>query len=278
MQIRIVSKIILVLLVFCSIFSFDSAWAKKTHGRSGWISARSAIFSNSTAGVRYYGKNVHLRVLPASTTKVMTALLVLERLPLDRVLTVSARATRVQPTTIALKVGEQFTVRDLLFAVLMKSANDASIVLAEAVAGSETEFVRMMNNRARELGAVNTRFANSNGLPTPKIKQYTSAYDMYLIFRKAIQNDFFRRVLKLRYHKIVSQGGRTVLLKTHNKILMTNWNQKVYGKTGYTRGAKQCFVGYIMKGNELCIISVFGCSHRWKDIKYIIERYSRIDL
>jgi len=162
--------------------------------------------------------------------------------------------------------------------VLMKSANDASIVLAEAVSGSEYEFVKLMNQRARELGAVNTRFANSNGLPSPNVKQYTTAYDMTQILRKAIQNDFLRRVIKLRYYKITSKGGRVVLLRSHNKILMTNWKQKVYGKTGFTRAAKQCFVGYIMKGNEVCIIAVFGCSHRWKDIKYIIERYSGIDL
>ncbi|MCB9771677.1 MAG: D-alanyl-D-alanine carboxypeptidase [Candidatus Omnitrophica bacterium] len=256
----------------------EVAFAKKSKRRSSSaVSAKAAIFSNSTAVKRYYGKNVHMRVPPASTTKVMTALLVLENLPMDKVLTVSSRATQVQPTTINLRVGEKFTVRDLLLAILLKSANDASIVLAEAVAGSEEKFVAMMNKRAREIGARNTKFVNSNGLPSRKT-QYSSPYDMYLIFRKAVENDFFRRTLKLRYHKITSSGGRQVMLKSHNKILLNDWKQKIYGKTGYTRAAKSCFVGYLMKGNDICIIAVFGCTRRWEDIKHIVERYGGIDL
>ncbi len=271
-------SIFLVAGILSGILFPDEAWAKRSRRRNSAVSARSAIFSNATAVKRYYGKNVHLRVPPASTTKVMTALLVLERLPLDKVLTVSPRAVLVQPTTINLRVGEQFTVKDLLLAVLMNSANDASVVLAEAVAGSEEAFVGLMNQRARQLGAQNTKFANSNGLPSRRVSQYTSAYDMYMIFRKAVENDFFKKAIKLRYHKIVSVGGRSVLLKSHNKILLTNWKHKLYGKTGYTRAAQKCFVGYLMKGEDVCIIAVYGCLRRWEDIKYIIERYGRIDL
>ncbi len=269
---------IFLVTVICVGFIFpDVASARKKRYRGGRVSARAAIFSNATAVKRYYGKNVDLRVAPASTTKVMTALLVLENLPLDKVLTVSPRAVLVQPTTINLKVGEQFTVRDLLLALLMNSANDASIVLAQGVAGSEEAFVEMMNRRARELGAKNTKFANSNGLPT-RTPQYTSAYDMYMIFRKALENDFFKRAIKVRYFQIFSVGGRSVLLKSHNKILLTNWKQKIYGKTGYTRAAQKCFVGYLMKGNDICIIAVYGCYKRWQDIKYIVERYGGVDL
>lgn len=269
---------VFVIVFGTGVFVPNLALAKKSRKSASYVSARSAIFSNSTAVKRYYGKNVSMRVLPASTTKVMTALLVLERLPMDRVLTVSPRAVVVQPTKINLRVGEKFTVRDLLFALLMNSANDASIVLAEAVAGSERAFVTMMNQRARELGARNTKFANSNGLPTRRVKQYTSAYDMYLIFREAIKNDFFRKVIKLRYYQITSLGGRRVYLKNHNKILSKDWKRKIYGKTGYTRAAQQCFVGYLMRGNDVCIIAVFGCSRRWADIKHIIEHYGGIDL
>ena len=242
------------------------------------VTARSAIFSNSTAARRYYGKNVHMRVPPASTTKVMTALLVLEKLPLDQVVTISSRAVQVQPTIVHLRPGEKFLVRDLLFALLLKSANDASVALAEAVSGSEQDFVELMNQRARQLGAKNTRFANSNGLPAKGVKQYTSAYDMYLIFREAIKNDFFKRAIKLRYKTISSRAGRTITLKSHNKILLNDWKQKIYGKTGYTRAAKSCFVGYLMKGKQVCIIAVFGCTRRWDDIKSIVEQYGGIDL
>ncbi|MCR4337790.1 MAG: D-alanyl-D-alanine carboxypeptidase [Candidatus Omnitrophica bacterium] len=245
---------------------------------AGAVSARSAIFSNSTRVVRYYGKNVHTKVPPASTTKVMTALLVLERLDLDDTVTVSSRATYPQPSKLHVRPGEKFKVRDLLYAVLMSSANDASVVLAEAVAGSEGKFVQMMNQRARQLGAKNTKFVNSHGLPSGKTHQYTTAYDMYLMFRAALQHDFFKLVIKKKYKTISSLDGRNFHLKSHNKILFKGWKQSLYGKTGYTRSAGQCFVGYLTKGDDICIIAVFGCTRRWDDIKHIVSRYGGIVL
>lgn len=241
------------------------------------VSARSAIFSNSTKVVRYYGKDVHKRVLPASTTKVMTALLVLEKLSLNDVVTVSHRATLPQPSKLFLKQGEKFRVKDLLYAILLKSANDASVVLAEAVAGSEAKFVRMMNDRAKQLGAKHTKFANSNGLPT-QAEQYTTAYDMYLIFRAALKHGFFRTAVRQKYKTITSLGGRTFKLKTHNKILFFDWKNKLNGKTGYTRAAGACFVGYLEKNGDICIIAVFGCTRRWDDIKHIVSTYGGIPM
>ena len=212
------------------------------------VSAQAAIFSNSTKVVRYYGKNVHSRVLPASTTKVMTALLVLERLSMEQVVTTSEAATRPQPSKIYARNGERFRVKDLLYALLLNSANDASVILAEAVAGSEQNFVTLMNKRARQLGAKHTRFANSNGLPS-KQKQYTTPYDMYLIFRAAIKHDFFKTLVQTKYKTITSLDGRQIKLKSHNKMLFfSDWKRPLYGKTGYTRAAKACFVGYLMRG------------------------------
>lgn len=266
-----------ILFFFVSaLLSAPSLAAKKK--RFSGISARSAIFSNATKGIRYYGKKVHMKVLPASTAKVMTALIVLERLPLDKVVTVSRRASSAPPSKIAAQPGEKFYVRELLYALLLKSANDASIALAEAVAGSEWEFVQLMNKRAKRLGATNTRFANSSGLPTKGAKQWTTAYDMYLIFKEAMKHTFFKTVIKHRYKNIKSLSGRVFKLKSHNKILFQDWKRKVYGKTGWTRTARSCFVGYVMKGQDVCIIAVFGCSRRWSDIKYIISKYGGIPL
>jgi len=241
------------------------------------VSCKSVIFSDSTKVKRLYGKRVHDRVLPASTTKVMTALLVMERLKLDQYITVPHNATKASPTKLYLEPGEQYKVRDLLYAILLKSANDASIVLAEAVAGSEKKFVKMMNQRAKKLGANQTRFSNSNGLPT-KATQYTTAYDMYLIFRKAIRHKFFREAIKLKYRTITSKGGRAIKLKTHNKILFKDWKRKIYGKTGYTHAAKACFVGTLQKGTSTLIIAVFGCTKRWDDIKHVVSYYGGISL
>jgi len=242
------------------------------------VSCRSAIFSNSTKKVRYYGKSVHERVIPASTTKVMTALIVLENLSLDSWVTVSHNATLPQPSKINVKQGEQYKVRDLLYAVLLSSANDAAVVLAEAVAGTHWDFVTMMNKKAQQLGAKHTRYANAHGLPTKKNDQYTTAYDMYLIFREALKYPFFRDAIKHRYKTISSKDGRQVGLKSHNKILFKGWRKNVYGKTGYTQSAGACFVGTIEKGKETLIIAVFKCKNRWDDIKYIISHFAGIQL
>lgn len=253
--------------------------AKKSKNYNNVITAKSVIFSDSTAKKRLYGKDIYKRVLPASTLKVMTALLVLEKLSLDKVVAVSSFATTPQPSKIGVKAGEKYQVRDLLYAILLKSANDASIVLAEAVAGSEEKFVAMMNKRARQLGCKNTMFANSHGLPDDDA-QYTTAYDMYLIFREALKYPFFRQAIQYRYKTIYSEGGRKIALTSHNDILFSKWNQKIYGKTGYTRSAKACFVGYYQKNGHDFIIAIFGCQsgRRWKEVKRIVSAYGGINL
>ncbi len=226
---------------------------------------------------RLYGKGVHTRILPASTAKVMTALLVIEKLPLGQYVTVSKAATLVQPTVINLKPGERYKVKDLLYAILIKSANDASVVLAEAVSGSEANFVQLMNQRAKQLGAKHTKFANSNGLPS-RAKQYSTAYDMYMIFRRALRHSFFRQAITFKNKTIQSKDGRQVLLTSHNKILFKDWKKKIYGKTGYTRAAQACFIGTIKKGDSDLIIGVFGCPKRWEDIKHVVSTYGKIPL
>lgn len=248
------------------------------HAASKGVTCKSMIFSDSTKVKRLYGKNVHTKVLPASTTKVMTALLVMDHLPLDRYVTVGVRATHAQPSKINVKSGEKYKVGDLLLAILLSSANDASIVLAEAVAGSESKFVQMMNNKAKAIGAKHTRFANSNGLPSKVGTQYSTAYDMYLVFRQAMQYPFFRETIKKKYATITSAGGRKVSLKTHNKMLFMGWKKNIYGKTGWTRAAGACFVGTLQKGDSMLIIGAFGCTDRWNDIKRVVTGYGGVAL
>lgn len=268
-------RIILLLATACLLVLSSAVFAK---GSRRAISCQSAIFSDSTKVKRLYGKGVHNRILPASTTKVMTALLVMENLSLNERISVSRAATYAQPSKINVAPGEQYFVKDLLYAILIKSANDASIVLAEAVAGSEQNFVKMMNKKAKQIGAKHTKFANSNGLPTKGGSQYSTAYDMYLIFREALKHKFFRNAIRLKSKTIHSTSGRKIVLHSHNKILFYNWNQKIYGKTGYTRAAKACFVGTLNKGSSTLIIGVFGCTDRWDDIKHIVSYYGGISL
>jgi serine-type D-Ala-D-Ala carboxypeptidase (penicillin-binding protein 5/6) len=271
------SKKINRLIIF--LFVFYAAFIGLAEARKGYcVTCDSAIFSNSSTGTRLYGKDVDQRVYPASTTKVMTALLVMERLSLDQYVTVNPSAINVQPSIIAVRPGERYTVRDLLYAILLNSANDASIVLAEAVAGSENNFVQLMNQRARQIGAGHTQFANSNGLPSGRQAQYTTAYDMYLIFRQALKYPLFEQIMRTKIKAIYSQGGRKIYLRNHNKLLFKGWDREIFGKTGYTRSARSCFIGALQHKGHTYIIGVFGCNKRWTDIKHIVSRYGRISL
>ena len=240
------------------------------------ITANTALLWDPANNQRYYDLGADREVFPASTTKILTALLVLENLPLDKYVTVSQHATQVPQTKLGLRAGETFRVRDLLYGLILKSANDAAVVLAEAVAGSEEKFVDMMNARARQLGAMHTHFANPHGLPSQGA-QFTTASDMALIFSQVLKNDFFRQAITFKYLVVYSKEGHRFFLKSHNRSLFLNWKQHVFGKTGYTIEAQSCFVGYIPKGNGILVIAVYGCRKRWTDMKYIIERYGRIE-
>ena len=271
-------QLTVVVLAGLLFFPSEAGAARKSKASSGRrVTAKAAILWDSSSGKRLYGKHINQRVQPASTTKVMTALLVLERLPLDAYVTVPPAATQPQPSKLFLHPGDKYRVRDLLYAILLNSANDASVVLAYAVAGSEQNFVQMMNDRARKLGAHNTKFANSHGLPS-KQSQYSTPYDMSLILREALKNDFFRQAITSKFKTIYSKDGRKHILKSHNKMLFKGWNQYVYGKTGYTRLAQSCFVGFTQRGKRELIVAVFGATQRWQDIKYIVERYGGVDL
>lgn len=273
-------RVFLVTCLIAAALPPSAAEAKKrsTKRKAQSVSADSAILISERGGRKYYGRDIHEKVLPASTTKVMTALVVLERKRLDDIVTVSKNATRALPSKIDIKPGEKYRIRDLLYAALLSSSNDASVALAEAVAGSEEKFVKLMNDRARRMGAKNTLFANAHGLPSEK-PQYTTAFDMTLMFREALKKRFFRDAIKIRYITIYSQGGRKISLKSHNKALFKGWKKGVYGKTGYTTAARACFVGHVdKKEGETVIIAVFGCSRRWEDVKYILEYYGGMDL
>ena len=241
------------------------------------MTANTALLWDPASNQRYFDLGADREVFPASTTKVLTALLVLENLPLDKYVTVSEHATQVPQTKLGLRAGETYRVRDLLYGLILKSANDAAVALAEAVAGSEGKFVDMMNARARQIGAMHSHFANPHGLPSAG-PQFTTASDMALIFNQALKNDFFRQAITYKYLVICSKDGRRCFLKSHNKTLFLNWKQHVFGKTGFTFEAQSCFVGYIPKGNDILIIAVYGCRKRWTDMKYIIEHYGHIDL
>jgi len=240
------------------------------------IKSRAAVAMDAATGRVLYAKNPEHFLMPASTTKLMTALVVIDNVGLGDIVTVSRKAAKTAPMKVGLKEGDKVTIEALLHAALIKSANDAAVALAEAVAGSEEEFVKLMNKKAVEIGAENTKFINANGLPGRG--QHITAHDLAKIMRVAILSPVLKEILNTRVTEVATQSGRTVLIANTNRLL---WYDEdiVGGKTGYTRQARHCFVCAGTRKNEIIIVAVLGAPSRgllWKESENLIAFGSKV--
>ncbi len=229
------------------------------------VESRAAVVMDAATGRVLYAKNPELHLMPASTTKLMTALITVERANLSDVVTVSRAAANVAPTRSGFKEGDRVTVETLLYAALMKSANDAAAALAEAVGGSQAEFVQLMNRKALAIGATDTRFINPNGLPGKG--QHTTAFDLAKIMRQAIKHPVLKDILGTRVTELSTEGGKTVMVKNTNKLLWTD-DELLGGKTGFTYAARHCFVCAGERSENMLIVALLGAPSRsalWKE-------------
>ncbi|MBI5848701.1 MAG: D-alanyl-D-alanine carboxypeptidase [Nitrospirae bacterium] len=240
------------------------------------IQARAAVVMEASTGRVLYAKNPELRLMPASTTKLMTALIAVEKVNLKDVVTISRNAVNAAPTKSGLKEGDKVTVETLLYAALMKSANDAAVALAEAVAGSETEFVQLMNRKAIALNATDTKFINPNGLPGKG--QYTTAYDLSKIMRQAIKHPVLKEILGTRAAELSTEAGKTFFVKNTNKLLWSD-DELLGGKTGFTNAARHCFVCAGERDNNTLIVALLGAPSRtelWKETEDLMAFGSKV--
>ena len=229
------------------------------------VGARAAIIMDAASGEVIWEKNPDEVLPPASTTKVMTAILALESGRLDDSLRVSSYASETAPSKIGLHPGQRMQLRNLLYALLLNSANDAATVIAEGLAGSEDAFAARMTARAHQLGASDARFANAHGLTAPGHEE--SARDLAILFRHGLTLPLFREILGTRTVQVPIEGGyQHVVLRSHNRLL-TGYTYPVIGKTGYTRAARRCFVGAAQHDNREVIIALMGATDLWGDAK-----------
>ncbi|MDP2158279.1 MAG: D-alanyl-D-alanine carboxypeptidase family protein [Nitrospirota bacterium] len=219
------------------------------------IKARAAVVMEAETGRVLFAKNPELRLFPASTTKLMTALVVLDHMQPDAVVIVSKRAAAASATKIGLRQGDTITISALLHAALIRSANDAAIALAEAVAGSEEAFVELMNRKAVSLGLYNTRFINPNGLPGTG--QYTTALELAVMMREAVRQPLLKEILTTRVADVSTIEGRTKTITNTNHFLWSD-RELMLGKTGYTREAGHCFVGAGDWGSGQLVVALLG--------------------
>jgi D-alanyl-D-alanine carboxypeptidase (penicillin-binding protein 5/6) len=216
-----------------------------------------------------YAKNPTMKQPPASTTKLVTAMVAIDSLPLDKVITISRNAASLGA---ALREGDRFTVRQVLNLALIKSINGAAVALAEAVSGSEEDFAELMNKKALSIGAHDTRYINASGLPGKG--QYITAYDLALIMQKALEYPLIAEIIGTRNKIITSQDGRSVHVSNTNKLL---WSDKdlLGGKTGYTNAARHCLAFAADRGDTTLVAAILGDSSRkdlWRSAEKVLDR------
>ena len=231
---------------------------------------------DAATGKIIYQKEADLRLPPASTTKIMTAILTLESgRSLQEKFTVSKAATRVPASKLYLRPGQSLTVEELLYGIMLASANDAAVVLAEGIAGSVERFGELMTKRAHELGATNSHFTNPHGLTATD--HYSTAKDLAILFRYAMKNQTFREIVQTKFSSVTSTATvrkkvvpRRISVRNHNRLLW-NYDGAIGGKTGYTYAAQKCFVGAVQRNGTTLIVAILGAHDQWGDTKRLLE-------
>lgn len=220
-------------------------------------SAGSAILIDAVTGTVLYEQNADIRRGIASTTKIMTGLLVSELCNLDDMVKVAPEAVGVEGTSLYLTAGQSLSVRELLYGMMLKSGNDAAAALAIHIAGSIDDFVRLMNDRAKSLHMSGSHFVNPHGLPSEN--HYSTARDMAVLTREALRNLIFSDVVGTKYYKA---AGITV--KNHNRLL---WSYEGADgvKTGYTKKAGRCLVSSATRNGQRLIAVTLQDGDDWKD-------------
>ncbi len=210
------------------------------------------------------------RVAPASLTKLMTALIVLEKSKPDDIVTVSATAARETGKRLGLRQGERFTVADLLTAALLLSANDASRALADHIGGNEANFVTMMNRRAAELGLQNTRFSNASGHDHPGL--YSTAQDLARLATTLFAHPFSARLGKTVRTSITSSDGRRTFRFENKNELLGRFAGTINGKTGTTGRAGKCLIALVERNGSRVMLVLLGSVERWWNAEAMLEQ------
>lgn len=233
-----------------------------------YISANQAVLMECQSGRVIFEKNSHERRPIASITKVMTALLAIEYGSLDEEVTVSKRATLTGGSSIYLHEGEKIKLEDLLYGLMLRSGNDAAVAIAEHIAGSVEGFSFLMNQKALYLGMSNTSFKNPHGLDEEN--HYSSAYDIALLMRHAMENEQFKKISETKVFKSENRDYRWF---NKNKLLTHLYPHSTGGKTGFTKKAGRTLVSSAEKENMALIAVTLNAPDDWNDHIQLYEMF-----
>lgn len=237
------------------------------------ISAGQAVLIDGNTGKVLYEKAADEKAYPASTTKIMTALITLETLekydsPLNQKVKIPALAEGVEGSSIYLKSGEEISIEDLLYGLMLVSGNDSAVALAEIIGGSQEKFVEMMNDKASKLHCDNTHFANPNGLFDEN--HYTTVRDMAIIAREAMGNETFRKIVSEKDWK--AERPESTYLTFHNKNKTVNEYEGGNGvKIGYTKSSGRTLVASATRGEKTMIAVVMSAPDWFNDAYRLMD-------
>lgn len=267
---------ILILIVFVSVLSIPiNVWALENNNtlnedkknKDIFVDAGYAIALDSKSKVVLYEKNAYALVPMASTTKIMTTLVAIKYGCLERKIEISEKAAGIRGSTVGFKKGEQISLKELLYGLMLRSGNDASIAIAEGVSGNVEEFVALMNEYASEIGVLNTHFHSPHGLDYDD--HYTTAYDLALVTAKAKEMNLFNQIVSSKDIDGKSFG----FTRSYHNINKMLWQlPEANGvKTGYTGKAGKCLVTSCkVQGNDVIVV-VLNCRERWRETKKIYD-------
>lgn len=239
------------------------------HSYASTDTAYSYILMDQDTGRVIESKNKDTPMLIASITKIMTCILAIENGNLDEIVKVNDSILKSYGSGIYISVGEEIKLIDLLYGLMLRSGNDAAIMISTHISGNEEEFVKLMNKKAKEIGMKNTIFYNSSGLDNTTQGNLSTSYDMALLTKYAMQNDTYKEIVKTKKHTVKTN------LKTyiwHNKNKLLSYNYVTGGKTGYTERAKRTLVSTASKNNINLIVVTIKDSDDWNTHKSLYEK------
>lgn len=258
-------KLLIILLICALIFSLFTLYISSEEPFS--ISADSAAVYIPEADRFIYLKNENERRGMASTTKIMTALIALETLDEDEMITVGSESCGIDGSSLYLRPGEVMNSLDLIYALLLQSANDAACALAHRIAGSIEEFAHLMNQKAEELGLFETHFTNPHGLDDKE--HYTTARDLAILSGAALKNERLKEIASTRRREVLISGEPRILVN-HNKLLRL-YNGCIGLKTGYTKKCGRCLASAAEKDGLRVISVTLDAPDDWRDHKMLLD-------
>lgn len=257
-------RVIPLATVFFIFFSFPIWQIANAHEQLANLNSQYIVVMDYDSGRILYQRNCDMVVPMASTTKIMTAIVALENSKLTDIVTVSKKASSTYGSSMGIKEGEEYTMEELLYGLLLESGNDCAVAIAEHISGNTEKFARLMNSKAFDLGAFNTRFVTPHGLDTDG--HFTTALELAIITQYAYKNDVFQRIVSTKSKEISNHR----ILNNTNQLL---WSMEGADgvKTGYTGKAGRCLVSSSTREDKRLICVLLNSNNRWADSKRLME-------